>query len=148
MSDPSTNTIVVTEPVTTEPVQPTIPIEIIPDMLRLDDIMNDHSIIVVKESADKELLESIGGQTIAYLRPKLVEWVSRGLPYAYPILSLNIQPPTKCSDGESRDLTDYITFCSGKTIHEHIAILQTKLPDIKVSFANFGGAVTVIVSKD
>ena len=122
--------------------------EPIPDILRLDDLMNDHSLIVTKESADKILLDSIGGQTVAYLRPKLLEWVSRGLPSAYPILSLNIQPPTKCSDGESRDLTDYVTFCSGKTIHEHVAILQAKLPDINVSFGNFSGAVTIVVSKD
>jgi hypothetical protein len=118
-----------------------------PDILTLSDLLSDQSVIVSKEQADKTLLDTIGTQTVSNLRSKLVEWVLKGQPTTFPLLSLNIQPPSCCSDGVSRDLADYIQFCSGKTIQEHVAILQAKLPDITVSFANMCGITTVVVLK-
>ena len=118
-----------------------------PDVLTMSDLLSDQSVVVAKEQADKTLLETIGIQNVGNLRPKLVEWVLKGRPDGFPILSLDIRPPSVCSDGVSRDLTDYIPFCSGKTIQEHVELLQAKLPDIQVSFANFGGAVCVTVLK-
>ncbi len=118
-----------------------------PDVLTLSDLLSDQSVVVSKEQADKTLLDTIGIQTVSNLRPKLVEWVLKGYPPAFPILSLDIHPPACCSDGVTRELADYIQFCSGKTITEHVALLQAKLPDITVSFANIGGVTTVVVLK-
>lgn len=116
-----------------------------PDVLSLADLLTDQSVVLMKEQADKALLESIGTQTVSNLRPKLVEWVLKGQPSAFPILSLDIRPPARCSDGEVRGLADYIEFCSGKTINEHVSLLQAKLTDIQISFANIGGLVTIVV---
>ena len=119
----------------------------LPEILTLADLLSDTQFVITKEQADKALLETIATQSVHSLRPMLVEWVMRGCPNAYPLLKLDIRPPTKCSDGECRCLPDYILFCSGKTIHEHVDSLQAKLPDISVSFANFGGITTIVVSK-
>jgi len=118
-----------------------------PDILTMSDLLNDQSVVVSKEQADKTLLETIGAQTVSNLRPKLVEWVLKGQPSAFPLLSLDIQPPACCSDGVSRSLHDYIQFCSGKSISEHVGLLQVKLPDISVSFANISGMTTIVVVK-
>ena len=118
-----------------------------PEILTFADLLSDTNIVITKEQADKSLLETIATQSVHSLRPILVEWVMKGCPNAYPLLKLDIRPPTKCSDGECRCLPDYILFCSGKTIHEHVDSLQAKLPDISVSFANFGGITTIVVSK-
>jgi hypothetical protein len=118
-----------------------------PDVLTMSDLLSDQSVVVAKEQADRALLETIGTQIVANLRPKLVEWLLKGRPDGYPILSLDIQPPSVCSDGLPRTLPDYIEFCSGKTIVEHVALLQEKLPDIYVSFANIGGITTIVVLK-
>jgi hypothetical protein len=123
------------------------PIDPVPEILTLADLLADHDVVVAKEADDAALLDTIGSQTISNLRPKLVEWVLKGYPPAFPILSLDIRPPATCSDGVVRDLSDYITFCSGKTITEHVSLLQAKLPDITVSFANIGGRVCVTVLK-
>ncbi len=122
------------------------PIQVIVDFLSLDDLVNDHASLVAKEDTDKSLLNQIGSQHVSALKPKLVEWFSLGKPCAYPILSLNITPPGKCSDGVSRNLPDYITFCSGKSIEEHVGLLQAKLSGISVSFANIQGQVAIVVS--
>jgi hypothetical protein len=115
-----------------------------PDILTLSDLLNDQSIVVSKEQADKALLETIGTQSVMSLRPKLVEWILKGRPSAFPLVSVNITPPPICSDGEVRGLLDYIQFCSGKTLNEHVSLLRAKLPDIDISYANIQGAITVV----
>jgi len=120
---------------------------VVPDVLTLADLISDYDVILAKEAADKALLETISTQSTQAFKPKLVEWVMRGYPNAYPILSVGIQVPEKCSDGEVRSLTDYIIFCSGKSINEHVEALQVKLPDISVSFSYDGVNISVVVSK-
>ena len=116
-----------------------------PDILTLADLLTDQSIIASKEQADKLLLDTIGTQTVSVLRPKLVEWVLKGRPSAFPILGLDVRSPGVCSDGVERGLADYIQHCSGKTIEEHVSLLQAKLPDIRISFANINGITTIVV---
>jgi hypothetical protein len=123
------------------------PVDPVPDILTLAELLADHDMIIAKESDDRLRLDSIGGQPVQGFKPKLLEWVLKGKPDGFPILSLDIKPPEKCSDGVTRDLPDYIQFCSGKTIQEHVGLLQAKLPDILVSFANIGGSVCVTVLK-
>jgi len=115
-----------------------------PDVLTLADLLNDQSVIQSKEQADKVLLDSISTRTVASIRPKLVEWILKGRPSPFPLFEVNVQPPTRCSDGEIRGLADYIRYCSGKSIEEHVVLLQAKLPDIHLSFANIQGAVTIM----
>lgn len=122
------------------------PPEPVPDFLSLDDIISAQDIVLAKEAADRTLLDQIGSQHVSALKPKLVEWLGRGKPNAYPIMLLSVQPPPVCSDGVSRDLASYITFCSGKSIEEHVGLLQAKLSGMTLSFANFGGQIAIVVS--
>ena len=123
------------------------PVDPVPDVLTLADLLADHEFVLAKEAADAALLDSIGGQSVQGLKPKLLEWLMKGRPDGFPILSLDIKPPEQCSDGVTRSLPDYIEFCSGKSIQDHVGLLQAKLPDILVSFANIGGMVSVTVLK-
>ena len=119
----------------------------VPDVLSLDDILNEHVVLVAKEEADKAMLEQIWSQHISVVKPKLIEWVGRGKPNAFPIMLLDIQPRSKCSDGVTRTLYDYITFCSGKSIDQHVGLLQSKLTGITVSFAHIDGQIAIVVSE-
>lgn len=118
-----------------------------PDVLTLSELLSDQTIVLTKEAEDKALLETIWSQHIQGLKPKLLEWVMKGQPDGFPLVTLSIVPPARCSDGEVRNLPDYVTFCSGKTMEEHVGLLQAKLPDIRLSFANVGGLVCVTALK-
>lgn len=143
-----------TEPITTEPT-PTMDVsgELIPAPapapapITLNDILSTVELIEQKEATDKAALESIGAITFETLKAKLVQWAKAGFPNAYEIYQVSIVPPTVCSDGTTRDLSDYILFCSGKTIHEHVTVLQTKVTDMIVSFANMGSYIGIVISK-
>jgi hypothetical protein len=118
-----------------------------PDILTLADLLADHDSLLAKEAEDRQTLESFASQSIQGLKPKLLEWVRKGRPDGFPIVSLLIQPPAQCSDGVVRDLPAYIEFCSGASFADHVGRLQAKLPDIRLSFANICGAVCLTVLK-
>lgn len=118
-----------------------------PPLITLADILSAAEVIQSKEQADKTALDAIGAQSFESLRTKLIQWGVAGFSNAYPILSISIEPPSVCSDGVVRNLTDYIAFCSGKSIDAHIAELQAKLGGMLVSYANTGGAVAIVISK-
>lgn len=119
----------------------------VPEILTFADLLSEQTVVQSKEDTDKGLLEAIGNQSIFSLKPTLVEWVMKGCPNVFPILSIQIDVPSRCSDGQVRNLPEYIQFCSGKSIDEHVSIIQAKLPDIAVSYANIGGSIAIVVSK-
>lgn len=118
-----------------------------PPVITLADILTATEVIQQKEAADKALLESIGSVTFDSLRSKLIQWAVLGFSNAYTLMDIQVTPPQTCSDGATRGLADYIVFCSGKTINEHVDVLQQKLPDMNVSFANMGGSIAIVVSR-
>jgi hypothetical protein len=109
--------------------------------------LNSVEIVKQKEAADKLLLEGIGAISHEDLKTKLLAWASSGFPNAYEIHQLVITPPARCSDGVVRGLSDYITHCSGKCITEHVAVLQSKVTGMNISFANMGSHIAIVVSK-
>lgn len=123
-------------------VQPTPPAPIY-----LDDILSSVEVLQQTESEHRSLLESVGTLPYDYLKPTLIQWATSGFRNAYPIHQIAITPPSLCSDGQARSLQDYIQFVSGKTIQEHVAVLQARLPDMVVSFAYTGLAIVIVVSK-
>lgn len=119
-----------------------------PQPITINDLLNAIEVVQQKEVADKALLESIGNISQDSLKTKLITWAVAGFPSAYEIHSITINPPTSCSDGVSRNLVDYILFCSGKSINDHVALLQEKVTNITVSFANMGSHISIVVSKN
>ena len=112
--------------------------------LSIEDLMNDVAVLQQKEATDKSALDAIGSLSI---REKLVTWATLGFPNAWTVHEVYVQPPAQCSDGVARDLAGYIQFVSGKTIAEHVAVLQTRVTGIIVSYAWTGSAILVVVSK-
>jgi hypothetical protein len=118
-----------------------------PAPISITDLLNDVEVLQQKEAADKASLDAISTASADSLRPKLVAWALAGFPNASTLMEVAVNPPSQCSDGVVRDLTSYITFCSGKTIQEHVALLQEKLADMTVSFANLGYAIAIVVTR-
>ena len=133
----------VVDPATTLVVEPAAPIETI----TLADIMGSREVLIKKEAEDRAILESIGTIGSDTLRGQLIQWASIGFPNAYSIKSISITPPQVCSDGMTRSLADYIQYCSTRTIQEHIAVLQARLPDIFVSFSFTGISISIVLLK-
>lgn len=142
-SDSTNTTNQVVPPSVTEIVPVILPVPVI----TLNDILSSVEVVTQKEKDDKAALESIGNISYESLKSKLLTWATSGFSNVYEIHRLTIVPPTTCSDGVSRNLTDYIQFCSGKTIQEHVSGLQTRVQDMEISFANMSSYIAIVVSK-
>jgi hypothetical protein len=118
-----------------------------PPTLTLAEILAAQEVLAKREADDKAKLEAIGQISIDTLRPKLIAWAVAGFPNNYVIHDLTILPPATCSDGVGRSLADYIGFCSGKTLSQHIAPLQAVLPDITVAFTYTSPVISIVVVK-
>jgi len=118
-----------------------------PSTISLLDIVNSVEVVRIKEQQDKLLLEAIETLSFDSLKSSLIQWALLGYPNAHVIHSVAITPPPTCSDGVTRTLGDYVLFCSGKMIHEHVQVLQDRVTDITVSFANFGSSLGIVVSR-
>jgi hypothetical protein len=118
-----------------------------PPTISIQDILNAVEVSQTREDEDKTKLEAIGTISFETLRSSLLTWATRGFPNAYTIYEVALSAPSVCSDGASRALPEYIEFCSGKTISEHVAVLQARLPDITVSFAYSGYSILIVVSR-
>jgi hypothetical protein len=120
-----------------------------PAPVTIADILAATELVLQKETADKARLDAIGGIAVETLRTALIQWGVLGFPNAWVLHTLTITPPRVCSDSVARSLEDYIQFCSGKTIGEHIAALQEKVAssEITLGFANISGMIAVTVTR-
>ena len=118
-----------------------------PPVISMNDILSSVELVMQKEKEDKATLESIGTIGFNDLKNKLLTWGTLGFPNVYEIYRIVITPPTVCSDGVSRSLGDYIEFCSGKPIQDHVAVLQQRVQDMTISFTNMGTYIGIVVTK-
>lgn len=118
-----------------------------PDILSLEDLISDSEVLAQQEQKHKTDIEGISSMTTTSLKPVLLQWAKQGFPGLFEIYRLTITPPTVCSDGIVRTLGDYIEFCSGKPLHEHVDELKKKLTGMDVGFVNYGSYISIVVSK-
>jgi hypothetical protein len=118
-----------------------------PPTITLAEILAAQEVLAKLEADDKANVESIGQISIDALRPKLIAWAIAGFPNAYAVHEIVLTPPSTCSDGVVRGLADYIVFCSGKSLTEHVAPIQAMLPDIQVGFVSSPPKISVVVTK-
>jgi hypothetical protein len=101
----------------------------------------------VREIQDKAKFDGIASLPYTVVRATLAQWATLGFPNAYTMHEIPISVPPLCSDGVSRTLDEYITFCSGKSIQEHVALLQERMPDIAVGFTYTGNSIRLVVTR-
>lgn len=131
------------------PVQAPIefPVEI-PSRITLDSIISEYDIAVQKETDINVffILNLIGSSPLSF-KSKLLEWATKRFPAAYPIWSVNVEVPPRCSDGVTRDIQAYLEFCLGMTLAELLNKLQPKFVDIQLTYMFQGSTFSIAVLK-
>lgn len=117
------------------------------EVITLNDLLSSIDVLRKKEADDSALLFALGKTPTEELQTKLMKWAMLGFPPSYQLLQFKIEVPPKCSDGSFRTLDEYIVFCSGRQLREHVNDLQQRLVDIEVSFANYVTHLAVIVTR-
>lgn len=130
--------------------EPTImPDEVVPPprIATIDELMASHAAVMAKENADRATLEPLINPTSDAYRPQLFVWAAAGFPNVYVIRTFNFIPPSICSDGTVRDLVGYVRYLLGVQIEPLIAVVQSMLTGIIVSYSIENGALRIHVTK-
>ena len=124
-----------------------VPQETSPYIITLDDLVATTTTIKLKEDADKDALSILSSPDSLTITNNLYNWAKLGFPNVYPILSISINVPPKCSDGKTRNFYDYVTYILGHQIADDMLLLQAKLPGMKLSYSMDYTSVTFHVEK-
>jgi len=121
---------------------------VVPDIVSITDLMNEHATIVQRESTMKAFLTSqLITVSPSTLRPRLIEWATLRYPPIYPILNLQVDIPNICADGVSRSLQAFVEYSLGAPLSVVIESLCAKLPGMEVSYSCSGSSFSIHVSK-
>ena len=112
----------------------------------LDELITSHDAIVNKETKDRGILSQLSNPNRNEVRKQLLAWTSRGFPTNFVIFSISVIPPQVCSDGTSRNFTEYVSYLLETTIDEKLLLLQPQLVGISISYTIFGNTIRVQVS--
>ena len=127
------------------PLSPTPPSAPSP-IATLAELTSSHDAILQKESRDRANLGQIANPDRATVRNTLLNWVSRGFPANFPLITMNVTPPPVCSDGVHRGVSEYVPYILGTTIGAQLVLLQPQLVGISLSSSIVGNSVRVLVS--
>ena len=118
-------------------------------LITMDDLMEIHSVIIQKQVTDASSLQTMFNPAQADLQNNLVGWASQSFPVNYVLTSVQITPPTVCSDGVIRNFLQYILFCMGLTnLADAVATLQSQVLGINVSYTlSDPFTISLVVSK-
>lgn len=122
---------------------PTGDIVVQPIVIRLNDILTREAATTQQQEDDKVKLNSLINPDLDDIRAKLIAWANRRFQLPCDLVIFTLTPPTPCTDGVNRNLFDYISFLTGKTLEEHMQALQVILPDFYVAYHQEGNTLKV-----
>jgi len=115
----------------------------------MDDIVNDHAVILQRESDTTTLLNnSLVNVDPLEMKPKLLEWATTRFTSPFPVLSLSIDVPNVCSDGVVRSMLAYVEFCMTRSISDILSDLSAKFPGMSFGYQIQDTTLIIVVMKN
>ena len=130
--EPTENTSSVVDTTGTELPQPedTGPVYI----TTLEELLNTRDVIIQKENTDRASLLSVFQPNPGTLKNRLIVWASLGFPGHWSVFTSRINPPTVCSDGETRGFYPYLLFLLNNPENVYLSSLNAQVPGVTFSF--------------
>ncbi len=105
-----------------------------PPRILLTEILSNLAVLQQQEASDRAAFAFSATPNLEDIRNKLTAWIAGGKQGLCDLARVSMTPPNVCSDGVSRNFFDYIQFVSGKTLAEHVHVLQDILPEFEVGY--------------
>ncbi len=119
-----------------------------PHIATIEELMASYGAIVNKETADKKTVSALLNENRESMRVPLFQWAAAGFPGIWIVQSFTIDPPSICSDGVSRELSEYFDYCLGKPLADALVDIQSKLTGITLSISFQGNTLRLHVTKN
>jgi hypothetical protein len=126
---------------------PPIVVESSPYIITLEELQSSLESLLSKENSDRLSIIRFVEPGAEELKRKLLQWASLGFPAIFVLFSIPLEVPEKCSDGQVRDLFNYVNYLLGTTLGEKIQLLNSKLPGMQLSYSIQNTIINMHVSK-
>ena len=106
--------------------------------LSLNEIINSHNTLLEIENLNKTNFYSLN---FGQFRANLYKWAAQGYPDSFLAYSFPVMTPSmngylyNCSDGNPKNIWDYIPFCLNLSLQDWLNTYQQKVDGIKLSFS-------------
>ena len=119
-------------------------------IVTINQLMSLQQVIVNQEATDTANLRAIFvTPTEPMFQTQLTTWATLNFPALYPIASIQVNPPSICSDGVSRNYIEYALFCLQATSFDFlVSQLQPQFLGISLSYTySDPTTISLVVSK-
>jgi len=113
----------------------------------LDELMSSYSAVVTQEQNDIINLSVLKNPSREGFRNQLFQWAAAKFPDLYVVQSIDVNPPTICSDGVTRNLGKYIEYCLGTDMGTIIQEIAALLIGINPTWSTDGNTLRIHVTK-
>jgi hypothetical protein len=113
----------------------------------MDELLASRETVLLKETTDTTALSVLLNPTRDTFRAPLFQWAASGFVGGFVVFTLSIEPPEVCADGVSRSIGGYVIYCSGKSMEEITANIQSLMTGIQVFHSFTDTAVRIHVTK-
>ena len=117
-------------------------------IMTLEQLQQYHDSIMQAETDDKLKLSAITSPGSSGIQQNLIQWASAGFPNDYGVVVVVLNPPSMCSDGQSRTIQQYIEFLTGSNIMDLTTAFQTSFSGITFSYSIFGNIIILNARKE
>jgi hypothetical protein len=118
-----------------------------PFIMTFDELRTTQEAIQNKETQDRSAVFRFVEPDTEELKRRLLQWASAGFPDTYMIFSISVIPPSKCVDGETRTMFDYVNYLLSSTLYDKFQVLQAKLPGMTLSYSLPSNQICMHVSR-
>jgi len=115
-------------------------------IVTLEDLIANADVVRAKEAMHRRVISTLS--TVFNqegTKENMLLWALSGFRPAFVVHELNVEPPSVCSDGVKRDVSEYLNFVSTPyTVSDHFAALEACLPGIQVTYS-FSTSNTILL---
>jgi hypothetical protein len=126
------------------------PIPVVPEnpyIITFEELQSTQEALSAKENSDRISVSLFVNPNPEDLRNKLLQWAGLGFPNIFIVSTVSLEVPSKCLDGQTRNIYSYVDYLLGTTLSEKIQILNQKLLGITISYSFQNSIVQMQVSK-
>jgi len=103
-------------------------------IITIDELTSTQEAISQQQITNLSALQAVYQPDPNVLKNQLISWAAQGFPSNWVVFSLQLNPPSVCLDGQSRQFYEYAQYLLGSTLAECISTLNNQVLGVTFNF--------------
>jgi hypothetical protein len=118
-----------------------------PLVVDISELLASYGAVQSQETIDRTKISVLLNETRETLRPQMFTWAAAGFPSVYIIQQFQLAPPSVCSDGVARSVSEYVPYLLGQDMAATIAAIQAMCTGVQISYSFQENTLRIHVTK-